>query len=412
MQITYPTSPTKELTLDNGLKIIVAELSQATDVHIELSYKVSHRNELSENAGINLMLAGVLLQDSQDTVTSDVYELKSFHRDDFTSYIQRVPPSCLEEAFSQHATLMAAPKMTDATLQAQIQQQNSNRVESDVFISNYNTSQEINELFYPFSGYSNNANGTPVSLSRLDINQLRQWYQRWYMPNNATLVVVGNVNAVNVFKLAEQHFSAIPHRSLEAFNYIKEASEPGKRHIELRKNTKEPMAVMAFNLPDRNFFNDDPKAFGALGILAELLTNYFLVMPDGWGVAGVRCYENAGLFSLSVTALSADQTPSQLEQGLHTYINELKRNPIDTQTLEQAREKRLILWAKREQDPLILPAIVTRYHHSKLPLNNRAQEYQALLGVTAKDIQDFANTYFTEQRMTTAHIFPLEGSLE
>ena len=101
--------------------------------------------------------------------------------------------------------------MTDETLQAKIQQRNSYRVESDIFISNYNTSQEINELFYPFSGYSNNADGTPASLSSLDINQLRQWYQRWYMPNNATLVVVGNVNAVNVFKLAEQHFSAIPH---------------------------------------------------------------------------------------------------------------------------------------------------------------------------------------------------------
>jgi zinc protease len=412
MQTKYPTTPTKELTLDNGMKIIVAELSGTTEAHIELNYKVSHCNEPSESAGINLMLACVLLQDNQDTVSPDVYELSSFHRDDFTSYIQRIPPSCLEEAFSQHATLMAAPKMTDETLQTEIQLRNSYRAEGDVFISNYSTPQEINELLYPFSSYSNMAEGTPTSLSSLDINQLHQWHQRWYMPNNATLVVVGNVNAADVFKLAEQHFSSIPHRPLEAFHYLKETSEPGKRHIELRKNTKVPFAVTGFNLPDRNFFNEDPKAFGALGILAELLTNYFLLMPDGWGVAGVRCYENAGLFSLSVTALSADQTPSQLEQGLHTYINELKRNPIDTQTLEQAREKRLTRWAKREQDPLILPAIITKYHHSKLPLSNRAQEYQALLGVTAKDIQDCANTYFTEQRMTTAHIFPMEGSLE
>ncbi|MNM68084.1 Peptidase M16 inactive domain protein [compost metagenome] len=412
MQTKYPTTPTKELTLDNGMTIIVAELSGTTEAHIELNYKVSHCNETPESAGINLMLASVLLQDNQDIALPDSHELNSFHRDDFTSYIQQVLPSSLNEAFSQYAIMMATPQITDESLQSGIQLRNSYRAEADVFISNYSTPQEIKELLYPFSSYSNMADGTPASLSSLDIHQLHQWHQRWYMPNNATLVVVGNVSAANVFELAEQHFSAIPHRPLEAFNHLKVTSEPGKRHIELRKKTKEPFAVTGFNLPDRNFFNEDPKAFGALGILAELLTNYFLLIPDGWGVAGVRNYENAGLFYLSVTALSADQTPSQLEQGLHTYISELKRNPIDTQTLEQAREKTLALWAKDEQDPLTLPSIVTTYHHSKLPLSNRAQEYQALLGVTAKDIQDFANTYFTEQRMTTAHIFPLEGSLE
>lgn len=412
MQTKYPATPTQELTLDNGMKIIVAELSGTTEAHIELNYKVSHCYEPSDNAGINLMLASVLLQDNQDIELPDATELTSWHKADSTSYKQQILPSSLNEALSQHAIMMAAPKMTDESLQEAIQLQNSYRAVGDVFISNISTPQEIQELFYPLSRYANMADGTPTSLASLDISRLHQWHQRWYMPNNATLVVAGNVDAATVFKLAERHFSAIPRKPLEAFNHTKEASEPGKRHIELRKNTKEPMAVMAFNLPDRNFFYDDPKAFGALGILAELLTHYFLLMPDGWGFAGKRCYENAGLFYLSVTALSVDQTPSQLEKELHTYINELKRNPIDTQSLEQAREKRLDLCTKNEQTPRALSGIITRYAHTQQPLSNRAQEYQALLNVTAKDIQDFANTYFTEQRMTAAHIFPMEELLD
>ncbi|MBV7551154.1 hypothetical protein KW841_02195 [Pseudomonas sp. PDM28] len=64
MQLKYPTTPTKELTLDNGLKIITGEISQAADAYIDLAYKVSRCNELPENAGINIILSSLLLNDN------------------------------------------------------------------------------------------------------------------------------------------------------------------------------------------------------------------------------------------------------------------------------------------------------------------------------------------------------------
>ncbi|UVM04802.1 M16 family metallopeptidase [Pseudomonas laurylsulfatiphila] len=412
MQLKYPTTPTKELTLDNGLKIITAEISQASDAYIDLVYKVSSCNELPENAGINITLASVLFSDNEHTSAPDENEHLSFHFDDFTTYRQRVRLADLDEAFSQLATMMSAPKMTEASLQAVIQETNSNRAARDIFISNYLTPQEVTELLYPFSGYSNNPQGTPTSLSRLDLDQLQQWHQRWYMPNNATLIVVGNVNTDNILSLAEQHFSAIPHKPLEVFKYDKEAAEPGKRHIEVSKDTNEPLAIMAFNLPDFDFFKGDPNALGALDIIEELLKNHFRLTPDGSGAARKILNQNAGIFFLSVKAQSADQTPCQLESGLRTYLNKLKRNPIDAQSLEHARENILTRWAGWEHNPSALPYLLTTYHYAKLPLDSRAQRYQALLNITPMDIQNFANTYFTEQRMTTAHIFPMAGSPE
>ena len=212
--------------------------------------------------------------------------------------------------------------------------------------------------------------------------------------------------------MAEQHFSAIPHKPLEVFKYDKEAAEPGKRHIEVSKDTNEPLAIMAFNLPDFDFFKGDPNALGALDIIEELLKNHFRLTPDGSGAARKILNQNAGIFFLSVKALSADQTPSQLESGMRTYLNELKRNPIDAQSLEHARENILTRWAGWEHNPSALPYLLTTYHYAKLPLDSRAQRYQALLNITPMDIQNFANTYFKEQRMTTAHIFPMAGSPE
>ena len=412
MQLKYPTTPTKELTLDNGLKIITGEISQAADAYIDLVYKVSRCNELPENAGINIILSSLLLNDNEYIPSPDGKELTSFHLDDFTSYRQRVRLADLDVAFSQLATMMSAPKMTEATLQKVIKRKNSHRAARDIFISNYLTPQEVTELLYPFSGYSNNPDGTPTSLSRLDLDQLQQWHQRWYMPNNATLIVVGNVSADNIFSLAEQHFSAIPHKPLEDFKYDKEAAEPGKRHIEVRKDTKEPLAIMAFNLPDFDFLKDNPNALGALDIIVELLNNYFRIMPGGSGAARKILNQNSGIFFLSVKAQSADQTPSQLESGLRTYLNELKQNPIEAQSLEHARENILTRWAGWEHNPSVLPILLTTYHYAKLPLDSRAQRYQTLLNITPMDIQNFANTYFTEQRMTTAHIFPMAGSPE
>jgi len=407
MQLKSPTTQIKELTLVNGLKVIVGEISQATDAYFAVSYKVSARNELPNNAGINLILAGVLLNDNESTEVNDEAGLNSFHFEDFTTYVQPVRLTDLKSVFKHHAVLMSTPKMSEATLHAEIQRRNSHRAENDVFVSNISTPKEVIKLLYPRSGYANDAAGDPTTLADLDIEQLRAWHRRWYMPNNATLTVVGNVNADNILRWAEQYFSPIPNRPLESSNFTKEDSEPGKRHIELHKNTNEPLSIMAFNLPDLATFNDDPKASGTLDIIVELLTRYFLLMPDGYGSAHGTLNQDAGIFLLSVTALSAIQSPSQLEKGLHTYLNELKQTLIDKQTLQQVRENCLTRLAEQEQNPLILTEVLLRLHYSKLPLSRRTEKHQALLSVTPMDIQGFANKYFTEPRMTTAHIFPM-----
>ncbi|HEX6592714.1 MAG TPA: insulinase family protein, partial [Moraxellaceae bacterium] len=83
-------------------------------------------------------------------------------------------------------------------------------------------------------------------------DDLRKWYETWYAPNNATLVVVGDVQPAAVKALAEQYFAAIPARALPPTRLPLELPEPGERSMTLRLPGKVPALYIGFNVPSRN----------------------------------------------------------------------------------------------------------------------------------------------------------------
>src|SRR5690606_34657418 len=91
--------------------------------------------------------------------------------------------------------------------------------------------------------------GWMADLERMTVEELRHWYQAWYAPNNATLVVVGNVTRDEVSNLAERYFGAIPRREVPPAKAPRELAEPGERRITLHLRTQLPSLLMGFNVP-------------------------------------------------------------------------------------------------------------------------------------------------------------------
>lgn len=101
-------------------------------------------------------------------------------------------------------------------------------------------------MAYPASGYHTPTIGWMADLNRMKVEELRHWYQAWYVPNNATLVVVGDVTPDEVKTLAQRYFGAIPKRDVPPAKIPMELAEPGERLITLHVKTQLPSLMLAF----------------------------------------------------------------------------------------------------------------------------------------------------------------------
>jgi zinc protease len=110
-------------------------------------------------------------------------------------------------------------------------------------------------------------------LQALTLEDLQRWYKTWYAPNNATLVVAGDVDPAQVKVLAERYFAGLPARPLPVVKSPRELDEPGERQMTLRLPGKVPALYLGFNVPSRH--TAPPGEAEALHLLAGVLDGGF-----------------------------------------------------------------------------------------------------------------------------------------
>ena len=139
------------------------------------------------------------------------------------------------------------------------------------------------ELFsamaYPSSGYHTPTIGWMVDLERMTVGELRTWYEEWYTPNNATLVVVGDVTPEEVKTLAQRFFGPIAKRETPLAKAPLELATPGERLLKIHVQTQLPSLMLGFNVPSIATAKD-PVTANALRLISALLDGgYSARMP-------------------------------------------------------------------------------------------------------------------------------------
>ena len=187
-----------------------------------------------------------------------------------------------------------------------------------------------------------------ADLQRMTIDDLRHWYESWYAPNNATLVVVGDVTADEVKTLAKRYFGEIPWRQLPPARKPLELAEPGERRLKLYVRTQLPNLIMGFNVPSLGS-SENPREVNALRLIGALLDGGYSArlasrLERGEElVAGASTYYDAfnrgdSLFVLSATPnVQKGKTLEQVEAGLWKQLDDLKQNPPSAAEIERVR---------------------------------------------------------------------------
>ncbi len=423
--IAAESQPTHEFRLANGLKIIVREDHRAPVVVSQLWYKVGSSYETAGQTGLSHALEHMMFKGSRKLGPGESSRIlrelgaeeNAFTSDDYTAYYQVLASDRLAVALELEADRLASLKLPADEFAREIEViQEERRLRTDDKPSSL-AYERFKALAYPASGYRNPTIGWMADLKRMNVEDLRAWYRTWYVPNNATLVVVGDVQPEHVKALAERYFGSIPARPVPTAKAPLELAEPGERRTTLYLKTQLPSLLYGFNVPSLGSAKD-AKPVHALRLISALLDGGDSArLPARLErgeelVSGASTWYDAhargdSLFVISATPnVQTGKTLQQVEDGLWRQLKDLQDNPPSAEELARVRAQ-VIAGLVYERDSITSQATsIGELETVGLSWRLLDQDLAALESITPADIQAAARTYFTRTRLTVAHILP------
>ncbi|MBS6038493.1 pitrilysin family protein [Pseudomonas sp.] len=381
--------PTHEFILDNGLKVVVREDHRAPVVVSQIWYKVGSSYETPGQTGLSHALEHNRLPVALELEADRLASLR-LPADEFSKEI---------EVIKEERRLRTDDQPTAKAFEL------------------------FRAMAYPASGYHTPTIGWMADLERMKVEELRHWYESWYAPNNATLVVVGDVTPDEVKGLAQKYFGSIPKRTVPPAKLPLELAEPGQRQLTLHVRTQLPSLIYGFNVPGLAT-TKDPRTVHALRLISALLDGgYSARMPARLErgqelVAGASSSYNAftrgdSLFLISATPnVQKQKTLADVEKGVWQLLDELKTTPPSAEELERVRAQ-VIAGLVYDRDSISSQATtIGQLETVGLSWKLIDSELDELKRVTPQDIQNAARTYFTRERLSVAHVLPEESAHE
>jgi zinc protease len=247
------------------------------------------------------------------------------------------------------------------------------------------------------------------------VEDTREWYDRWYAPNNATLVVIGDVSAAEVLAHARKHFGAIAARALPERKQQIEPAQRGVRRVSLRAPAELPYLLMGWHVPVLRDLERDWEPY-ALWVLAAVLDsgdasrlNRDLVRGSRLAVAAGAGYDpinrGPGLFSLDATP-SQGRSAAEAEAALRAQIEAVVRDGVTE--VELRRVKAQVLANQVFQlDSMFGQAMqLGVLDNAGLAPDSFALQARKLQEVTAAQVQEVARRFLVDDSLTVAVLEP------
>jgi zinc protease len=252
-------------------------------------------------------------------------------------------------------------------------------------------------------------------LENMSVEDARAWYERWYAPNNATLVVVGDVAAQEVFDEARKRFGAIPARALPQSKPQAEQLQRGLRRVLFKAPAELPYVLMGWHVPVLRDVEQDTDPY-ALYVLSALLDGSDAARLARDLVRGSRVAVNAGasydpvnrgpgLFVLDAT-VSQGRTAAEAEAALRAQVESIARDGITESELRRVKAQ-VAASQVFELDSMFSQAMeIGILDNAGLPADSFEQQAQKVQAVTAEQVQQVARKYLVDDSLTVAVLEP------
>jgi zinc protease len=341
----------------------------------------------------------------------------AFTGQDYTAYFQTMEASRLPVSFEMEADRMRNLMLPNDEFLKEVQvvmEERRMRTEDNPQSLTY---EQFNATAYVSSPYRTPIIGWMADLQDLSIEDLRHWYQQWYAPNNATIVVGGDVDPDEVLALAKKYFGPLKPSEIEPVKPRPEIAQLGSRRIEVKAPAELPYLVMGYQVPV--VLSAKPEQAWepyALEVLAGVLDGGTSARLESELVRGKAVATSAGagydaydrlqsLFVFSGTPANG-YTVQDLENAFLEQLQRLRDEPVSKGELARVKAK---IRADKiyEQDSIFYQAMQIGVMET-IGLSWRETEryYQQLEAVTAQQVQAVAKKYFSDTRLTVAELVP------
>ncbi len=415
--------PVREYRLDNGLKLLVREDHRAPIVTSQVWYRVGASYESPGITGLSHWLEHMMFKGTARLAPNEFSRIiaalggseNAFTGPDYTAYFETLSKSHLRRAFELEADRMAGLRFDPKEARKELEVVKEERRWRTDDKPTARTHEEFNAVAYRVLPYRNPVIGWPGDLAHLGVDDLKAWYAKWYAPNNATLVVVGDVDPEAVFALARETFGRNAARATEPAPELVEPRHLGETRVTARLPARQPYLVMGWQTPSLKTAEDPADAY-ALEMIAELLGGGDSARLARELVRGQRIAAEAdvdyGLYNRLSGLLVLDATPTDghdldaLEQALRAQLRALREQAVDPVELERVRA-RVIAARVYEQDSVFYQAMQLGLLETVGLGWQRADEYIAgMKAVDAARIQAVARRYLNDDNLTVARLIP------
>jgi zinc protease len=406
-------------TLDNGLQVVFLEDHSTPIVHAEIWYHVGSKNERPGRTGFAHLFEHMMFKGSKNVepeghpswISSVGGQSNAYTNEDSTVFWQTFPAQYLPLVLWLEADRLASLRIDEKVFQTErevVKEERRMRVENQPF-------GRLNEIVYDqaFSvhPYKHPTIGSMKDLEAASIEDVRDFFRTYYVPNNATLVLVGDFETKEASALVQRYLGRVPKSSRPVPRDIpKEPPQTKERRVQLEESWPLPAVVVAYHIT----FDGHPDSY-PLHIASKVLSDgessriyRKLVYEEQLALAafgGGNIIEDPNLF-FAVAIVQPGKRPEDAVNALIAELDRLTKEPISDGELQQAKNqfaRDYILGRESNKDKAGQLGHAAVIHND---IKTADGEFDIFMSTTTADVQRVAKTYFRPENRLVLTIMP------
>ena len=417
-----PFSQVVEHRLKNGMQVLILKEPRAPLVTHQVWYRVGSRNEELGKTGLSHLTEHLMFKDTHKFKAKEFSRLvqkaggrdNAFTSKDYTAYFQNGPKTELKRWMEMEADRMRGLKADKTAFETEkkvVLEERRLRTEDDpvsfLMEDTVATAYKAHPYQWPIIGWYHD-------LESLTHDDFLKYYNTFYQPNNATLVVVGDIDPKQVLAWAEGTYGRIPPGPQVPPVTAKEPHQYGERRVLVQREAQLPYLVMAYHVPNW----ENPDAF-VLELLANLLSQgrssriyHTLVYKKRLALEAGADYDldtaNNSIFLFYGQPLPG-KTVAQVERALDAEIKKLQTDLVEPKELEKAKNQVTASFFM-SMDSLFYRGMVLGKLATAARWDLVKEFIPKIQQVTAEDILRVARQYFVPDNRTIGVLLPIRGS--
>ena len=407
-------------TLDNGLTVVLSEDHSTPIAHIAVWYRVGSKNEPPGRTGFAHLFEHLMFKGSKNVQSDQHLTLISrvggdgnaYTTEDATVFLQTVPSQYLPLVFWLEADRMATLRIDRRSLNSErevVKEERRWRYENEPFGL---LSELVYDAAFTVHPYKHTPIGSMADLEAASIEDVRAFYDTYYVPENATLVVVGDFETENALQMIEHYFGRVPKARRPVPRDIpREPPQREERRITLEAdNWPLPAVVVAHHIT----FDGHPDAY-PLHIASKILSDgqssrihRRLVYDEQVALSAFgtgNIIEDPNLF-YAVALIPPGRTPEQAERALIEELERLKSQPVTDAELERSKNqfaRDYVIGRLSVSDKAAHLGHAVVIHDD---ITTADAEFDIFMNVSKDDVRRVARTYFREENRLVMTILP------